>query len=67
MKIEDLQTHEEVNLAAEQLAAYWNVEVQTVRKWVRERVLTGFRVGRALRVPRQAALRFQESQHLQST
>lgn len=61
----DLGTHAEVNLAPEQLAAYWNVDPQTIRKWVREGLLRGFRVGRAMRVRRDVALVFEAAQQLE--
>lgn len=60
LTIQDLATHPEQNLAPEQLAVWWNVEVQTVRKWVREGALKGFRVGRALRIRRSVAAGFEE-------
>jgi excisionase family DNA binding protein len=63
-RIVDLSTHDEVNLAPEQLAELWNVEVQTIRKWVRENALEGFRVGRALRIRREVALAFEEAGQL---
>lgn len=64
LKVEDLATHPEPNLAVEQLAPYWNVEVQTVRKWIREDALPGFRVGRSLRVKKTVALAFEKAGQL---
>lgn len=60
--IDDLATHHEPNLAPEQLAAYWNVEVQTIRKWIRVGVLAGFRLGSVLRVRREVAVMFERRQ-----
>lgn len=55
----DLATHDEVYLALEQLARLWNVELPTLRKWVREGALPGKRVGRVLRVKTADALAFE--------
>jgi excisionase family DNA binding protein len=63
-KIEDLATHPEPNLALQQLAAYWNVEVQTLRKWIREQALVAFHVGRSPRVKRADALAFEQASQL---
>ena len=65
-KIERLETHEEVNLTLEQLADYWNVAVQTLRKWIRVGHLPGFRVGRAMRVRRADALAYERREHLKT-
>lgn len=65
--IGDLATHPEKNLAPEQLAVYWNVEPQTIRKWVREGLLSGFRVGRSMRVRRDVAEAFELAQQLAKT
>jgi excisionase family DNA binding protein len=62
--IEDLEIHPEANLAPEQLAKYWGVEVQTIRKWARAGALPAFRVGRALRVKRLRALAFERKGQL---
>lgn len=59
-KIEDLATHDEPNLALQQLAGYWNVEVQTIGKWIRAGLLPAFYVGRSPRVKRADALAFEE-------
>jgi excisionase family DNA binding protein len=65
--IEDLATHPEANLAVEQLAAWWAVEVQTVRKWIRLGKLPAFRVGgRAVRVKRIDALAFEDAGKLKA-
>jgi excisionase family DNA binding protein len=46
----DLESHPERYLALEQLAAYWSLHVQTLRKWVREGAIPAAKFGRATRV-----------------
>lgn len=58
-KIADLVAHDEASLQVQQLAAYWNVSVATVRKWIRAGALPAFRVGRTVRVRRVDAVRFE--------
>ena len=59
-KVEDLETHDEVNLRGEQLADYWGVSMSAISKWARTGAMAGFRVGRALRFKRAAALAFEK-------
>ena len=58
--IVDLATHPEAHVAVEQLAAYWNLDVQTVRKWIRLGRLPGYRFGRVLRAKTVDALAFEQ-------
>ena len=58
--IVDLATHPEAYCEVAALAAYWKVEVQTVRKWMREGDLHGKRFGRVLRVKTEDARAFDE-------
>lgn len=64
-KIEDLGTHPEVNVNCQQLGPYWNVEAQTIRKWIRNGALASFRVGRSVRVKVADALAFERRNDLQ--
>ena len=65
-RIVSLETHDEEWLAVEQLAPLWNVEQQTVRKWVRTGVLAAVRFGRAVRIKRVDALAFEQAGQLKA-
>lgn len=65
-KVRDLKTHDEEWLAVEQLAPHWNVEEQTIRKWVRTGALPAVRFGRALRIKRVDALAFEQAGQLKA-
>lgn len=58
-RIEDLATHEEPNVRVGELAQYWGVRVETVRKWIRFGKLPAVLVGRSLRVKRDDAAAFE--------
>lgn len=66
LRIENLATHPEENLAPEQLAAWWNVEIQTIRAWARKGAFECFRAGRALRIVRASALAFEQRNRLRA-
>jgi excisionase family DNA binding protein len=67
LRIDDLASHPEENLAPEQLAVWWNVDVQTIRKWVRVGSLEAYRLGRALRVRKAVALEFEDRGRLRAS
>lgn len=57
--VEDLATSRRPSLAVADLALTWGVTEAAVRKWIAAGVLRAFRVGRAVRVRRREALRFE--------
>lgn len=58
--IKDLSTHAEPFVVLPALRAYWQVDDQTLRKWIREDALPAYRLGHAWRVKTADALAFQE-------
>lgn len=58
-QIHDLGTHQGAYVTLPSLKAYWQVEYQTLRKWVQGGYLPAYRFGRLWRVRTADALAFE--------